>query len=181
MRKKYHTIKELIIDVYQKDGLSDYEYATQEVKKYFPNSKWKKSHFSWYRSQFKKGKIEISGGKPATKTYTQKTDSQVKTIGDEILNHINFVLDITAKNDTDLRFKLNRWVYARLLQAEIRAKRPIKKQLWDTGMKSCQGNGCNKKFTSLKNVEIHRRDNSKGYSIVNCILVCRECHEKNNT
>jgi hypothetical protein len=67
------------------------------------------------------------------------------------------------------------------MQAEIRAKRPIKKQLWNSGMKSCQTSGCGKEFKTLKNVEIHRRNNSKGYSVENCILVCRECHEKNNT
>lgn len=103
---------------------------------------------------------------------------EVKKIGDELLNHVNFVLDIAAGNDAELRFKLNRWVYARLQLAERRMKDPIKKQLFDSGIKSCQAPGCGKAFTTLKNVEIHRKDGEIAYSIKNCMLVCRKCHEK---
>lgn len=114
--------------------------------------------------------------KPILSSEKKLTIPQIKKIGDGILNHINFILDVTAKDDADFRFKLNRWVYSRLQQAEIRTKRPIKKQLWDLGMKSCQE--CHGKFDTLKNVEIHRKDTSKGYSVKNCILVCRKCHQK---
>jgi len=173
--KKYRTIKELVLDINNRMGLSDYEATTREVKKHFPDSKWSKSHFAWYRSQIRTGRITNTQEPPAK---ALNSDPDVKRIGDQILNHINFVLDISAKNDSDLRFKINRWVYSRLLQVEVRAKRPIKKQLWNGGMRSCQALGCGKEFSTLKNVEIHRKDNTRGYSVENCILVCRECHEK---
>lgn len=176
--QKYRTIKELVFDINNRIGLSNYKATTNEIKKYFPNSKWNKSHFTWYRSQIRTGKMKNMAKLPSK---VVKTDPKVKKIGDQILNHINFVLDISAKNNSDFRFKINRWVYSRLLQAEIRTKRPIKKQLWNSGMKSCQVSGCGKQFNTLKNVEIHRKNNSKGYSVENCILVCRDCHEKDNT
>jgi len=174
-KKEYKTIKELVIDLYNRNGLSDYEATKEEIKKHFPNSKWNKNHFAWYRSQIKTGKIKTSKQK---QSGTDKADPEVKRIGDEILKHINFILDITAKNNSDLRFKLNRWVYSRLQQFENKTKRPIKKQLWESGIKSCQAPNCGKIFKTIKNIEIHRKDNSKGYSVENCILVCRECHEK---
>jgi len=41
--------------------LPSYEKLTSLVKANFPNSKWQKSHYSWYKSQIKTGKIEVSG------------------------------------------------------------------------------------------------------------------------
>ena len=108
----------------------------------------------------------------------RSTDPEVKKIGEHLLNHVNFVLDIAAGNNAELRFKLNRWVYARLQLTERRMKDPIKKQLFDAGIKACQAPGCGKTFASLKNVEIHRKNNERAYSIKNCMLVCRQCHEK---
>lgn len=137
--EKYRTIKELVLDINNRIGLSDYEATTREVKKYFPDSKWGKSHFAWCRSQIRTGKIKSTQTLPSK---APKTDPDVKKIGDQILNHINFVLDMSTKSNADLRFKINRWVYSRLLQAEVRAKRPIKKQLWNGGMRSCQALGC---------------------------------------
>jgi 5-methylcytosine-specific restriction endonuclease McrA len=101
---------------------------------------------------------------------------KIKRIGDEILNHARFVIGIAAGNDAQMRFKLNRWVYARLQQEEIREKRIVKQALWDSGIRLCQR--CKKKFKSIKNVEIHRKDGEKIYSIENCQLLCRECHQK---
>jgi len=173
--KQYRTIKELVLDINSRIGLSDYEATTREVKEHFPNSKWSKSHFAWYRSQIRTGRITSTQKLPSK---SPESGPDVKRIGDQILAHISFILDISAKNDSDLRFKINRWVYSRLLQAEVRAKRPIKKQLWNAGMRSCQALGCPKEFSTLKNVEIHRKDSTRGYSVENCILLCRECHEK---
>ena len=174
--KKYKSIKELVIDIHNRNGLSDCAAVTKEVKERFPDSKFDKSHCDWYKSQIKTGKIKTH--KQIKQFKNGQIDPKVKKIGDEILNHINFVMDISSGDDANLRFKLNRWVYSRLLQSEIKAKRPIKKKLWESGMNTCQAPKCNKIFKSLKNVEIHRKNQQKIYSIENCILVCRECHEK---
>lgn len=111
------------------------------------------------------------------KKVKMKTKKEkVKQIGDEILEHTRFVIGLAAGNDAQMRFKLNRWVYARLMQDEIREKRPVKQALWDSGIKACQR--CGKKFKSIKGVEIHRKDSNKTYSVENCQLLCRECHQK---
>ena len=100
----------------------------------------------------------------------------MKRIGDQILNHVRFIIETAAGSDPDLKFKLNRWVFARLLQDEIRIKRPIKQALWDSGMRSCQA--CGARFESLKNIELHRKIRGRAYGIENCELLCRECHQQ---
>jgi RecB family endonuclease NucS len=57
--KKYSSIKQLVIDETISNGeIPSLEYLTALVKENFPNSKWQKSHYDWYRSQIKTGKIE---------------------------------------------------------------------------------------------------------------------------
>jgi len=114
--------------------------------------------------------------KEKIKKQLSKPDSKIKNIGDGLLYHINFVLDTASAGDETLRFKLNRWVYTRLHQKEIQSKRPIKKQLWESGNKQCAK--CGEPFNTKKNIEIHRVNPDKIYSIENCVLVCKACHEK---
>lgn len=81
-----------------------------------------------------------------------------------------------AKDDADVEFKLRRWIYARLLLDERKQSRLIKRKLWDSGMKYCQA--CGKKFSTIKGVEIHRKNEALGYSVKNCELMHRKCHQK---
>jgi len=194
-RKKYSTIKDLVFDIiHQTKGKIDYETMTKYVLKHSPHSKWGPSHWTWYKSQINIGKfkndfsdeekknLQLKKTKkistnllPAGKKGKQEED-HVKRIGDNILNHVRMMIREITKDDKDFEFKLNRWVYSRLQQDEIAKKRPIKQELWDLGMRSCQG--CDKEFQTLKGVEIHRKDSSKAYSINNCELLCRPCHQK---
>jgi len=181
--KSYKTIKELVFDIiHQTKDTVDYKTITKYVRKYFPESKWKPSHWSWYRSQIKNGKFKSQFSKEEKKNLniklqkaTPKEENNVKRIGDAILNHVRFVINETAKENADLKFKLNRWVCARLQQDEIREKKPIKQKLWDSGIYSCQS--CGKEFETIKGVEIHRKDPSTGYSVENCELLCCRCHQ----
>ncbi len=57
----YISIKQLVIDETISNGtLPTFERLTELVKENFPNSKWQKSHYDWYKSQIKTGKIEIT-------------------------------------------------------------------------------------------------------------------------
>lgn len=103
-------------------------------------------------------------------------DPEIKRIGDSLLHHVRDMISLAAGDDADKKFKLNRWVFSRLLQDEIRVKRPIKRELWDGGMRSCQS--CGQGFRSLKGVELHRKDASRSYSTDNCELLCGECHQE---
>ncbi len=57
----FGSIRQLVIDeTISNGGLPDFERLTELVKENFPNSKWQKSHYDWYKSQIKTGKIEIT-------------------------------------------------------------------------------------------------------------------------
>ncbi len=205
-RESYRTIKALVLDfVHRCGGRVEYELLTAEVRQRFPKSQWKKTHWAWYSYQIRRGRFKVlfseeeranvAGGKAdralkaeaptvdrgnvdaaASTRGPQPKDPEVKRIGDAILNHARFVVGLAAADKPDLRFKVNRWVFSRLLGDEVRTKRPIKNELWESGMRACQA--CGQPFASAKNVEIHRKDADKGYSLENCELLCRECHQE---
>ena len=194
-RKNYSTIKDLVFDIiHQTKGKIDYETMTKYVLENFPNSKWKTTHWSWYKNQIRTGRFKNNfsdeekknlqlkmTGKTSTiilpvKKGEKQEENHVKRIGDNILNHTRMMIREITKDDEDFEFKLNRWIYSRLQQDEIAKKRPIKQELWDLGMRSCQD--CDKEFPTIKGVEIHRKDGTKAYSIDNCELLCRPCHQK---
>jgi len=201
----YRTIKSLVFDhVHRRSGKVGYDDLTAEVRKHFPDSAWKKTHWAWYKNQIVNGRFkdmfsaderaalkdgQSVTGKDVSRVATPPAlsatpvrqgpvakDPAVKRIGDEMLRQVRFILDLAAGPDDLMRFKLNRWVFSRLLQDEIRIKRPIKKRLWDSGSKKCKA--CGQPFKSLKGVELHRSKSSMGYSIENCELLCRECHQE---
>lgn len=200
----YRTIKALVLDfVHASGGNVDYASLTERVRSRFPASKWQKTHWAWYRHQILHGRFKnqfseqertalsqgarpiaapaapITGGDESSADVVKQmrqVDPETKRVGDAILNHVRFVISLAAGNDITKQFKLKRWVFSRLLGEENRVKRPIKKQLWAQGMRTCQA--CQQQFPSLKGVEIHRKDGAQGYSAANCELLCRECHQE---
>jgi len=179
---RYRTIKELVFGfVNTNNGIVDPEKLEKLVLTHFPNSAWKNTHWAWYRNQICKGKYtnefseeikeKLSGG---SRRSTTRRDA-IKDCGDEILRQARISITEAAKGNVDLRFKINRWVYARLMHDEIQAKKPFKQALWDSGIRACQG--CGKPFSSLKGVHIHRIDASKNYDDDNCQLLCALCHK----
>lgn len=59
--KNYKSIKQLVIDeTISNGGLPSYEALTSLVRENFPNSKWQQSHYDWYKSQIKTGRIEVT-------------------------------------------------------------------------------------------------------------------------
>jgi RecB family endonuclease NucS len=59
--QKYTSIKQLVIDETLSNGqFPSLVSLTTLVKENFPNSKWDKKHYDWYKSQIKTGKIEIN-------------------------------------------------------------------------------------------------------------------------
>lgn len=198
--RPYKTIKDVVFDIIrQTKGFADYETVTKAVLEHFPNCKWKKPHWAFYRSKITSerglykdefseeiranlrrtpkppGPREGVARIPLEKNGKETKKDTIKRIGDKILEHARFVIGLAAKDDTRMRFKLRRWVYARLLQDEIREKRPIKKALWNSGIRACR---CGEKFSTIKGVEIHRKDADKDYSVENCELLCRKCHQE---
>jgi len=54
---KYRFIKDLVLDLVRKSsGRIGYDEVTAEVRKQFPQSAWKETHWAWYKSQIVTGK-----------------------------------------------------------------------------------------------------------------------------
>jgi 5-methylcytosine-specific restriction endonuclease McrA len=179
---KYRTIKELVFDfVNTNGGVVEPENLEKLVLTHFPNSAWKNTHWAWYKNQICKGKYanefseeikeKLSGG--SRRNITRR--DAIKDYGDEILRQARISITEAANGNADLRFKINRWVYGRLMQDERQTKKPFKQTLWDSGICACQG--CGKPFSSLKGVHLHRIDASKNYDDDNCQLLCALCHK----
>lgn len=59
--RQYNTIKQLVIDQTISNGeMPSYETLTQLVLEHFPNSKWKETHYAWYRSKINTGKFDLT-------------------------------------------------------------------------------------------------------------------------
>lgn len=58
----YRTIKELVVETCMSEGaFPSCEKLTSLVLENFPNSKWQKTHYAWYKSKIKTGEIIIPG------------------------------------------------------------------------------------------------------------------------
>ncbi len=57
----YGTIKALVIDQYNARGaMPPYEALTALVRDHFPESRWQKTHYAWYKSQIRTGRISVA-------------------------------------------------------------------------------------------------------------------------
>jgi RecB family endonuclease NucS len=73
----YRTIKELVIETYMAEGhLPSYEKLTALVRQHFPNSKWKESHYAWYKSKIKTGAIEVPG--VSAENNAERVDEEIE-------------------------------------------------------------------------------------------------------
>ncbi|MCK4284292.1 MAG: hypothetical protein KAX44_08245, partial [Candidatus Brocadiae bacterium] len=87
---QYRTIKSLVFDhIRRKQGRVSYEELTSEVLRHFPNSKWKKTHWAYYRWQIVHGRYEkefsddirqaLSSGKKVTPRIAAPHEEQRET------------------------------------------------------------------------------------------------------
>ena len=83
--KSFRSIKELVIDVYNSEGeMPSYEKLTSLVREHFPNSKWQKSHYAWYKSQIKTGRLSLANGQSPDDNEDQIEDEVVDSIGTQV-------------------------------------------------------------------------------------------------
>jgi serine/threonine protein kinase len=80
---QYRTIKELVIETCKNEEgvFPSYETLTELVKRHFPNSKWQKTHYAWYKSKITTGKISVLGKIVAKRI--PHIASQMETLIDE--------------------------------------------------------------------------------------------------
>ncbi len=102
----YQSIRELVIDTYMSEGeFPSYERLTSLIKANFPNSKWKESHYSWYKSQIRTGKIKVPG--------VERNVSDEKENSD-IVSDIEESIEASISLERDL----HNWLTTRLSEIE---------------------------------------------------------------
>ncbi len=66
------------MDVYNSEGsIPSYEKLTGLVRENFPNSKWQKTHYAWYKSQIKTGRLSLTNG-PSRDDDTDQIENEVE-------------------------------------------------------------------------------------------------------
>jgi len=90
----YSSIKELVIDTCMSEGkFPSYEKLTSLVLKNFPSSKWKKTHYAWYKSKIKKGEIIVPG-------ILDSNEDQIN--GEDSESEIQETIDASLSMERDL-------------------------------------------------------------------------------
>lgn len=54
----FNSIARLVVEAFKKDKEISYDVLTKQVKKIFPNSKWQKTHYAWYKSAIRSGRVK---------------------------------------------------------------------------------------------------------------------------
>jgi endonuclease len=103
----YRTIRELVIETYISEGeFPSYERLTSLIKANFPNSKWKESHYNWYKSQIRTGKIKVSGVEGNISDEKENSD---------IESNIEESIEASVSLERDL----HNWLTTRLSEIEL--------------------------------------------------------------
>ena len=90
----YRTIKELVIDTCAAEGqFPSYEKLTSLVRQYFPASKWKKSHYAWYKNKIKTREIQVPG-LSAVKTVESYEDDLETEVEESIEASVSLERDL---------------------------------------------------------------------------------------
>ncbi len=101
---EYSTIKELVIETCISEGrFPSYEKLTSLVMQHFPTSKWKKTHYSWYKSKIKRGEIEVP-------SFTANEAS--------VENNVETEIDESIKTSVSLEKDLHSYLAARVEEIE---------------------------------------------------------------
>jgi endonuclease len=91
---EYSKIKELVIETcMNEEAFPSYEKLTSLVLKYFPTSKWQKTHYAWYKSKIKRGEISVPGFDP---------DIQINNTSDEAENEVQETIEASLSLERDL-------------------------------------------------------------------------------
>jgi len=87
MTGNYATIKELVIEAYlSENNMPEYEVLTALVKRHFPKSKWKMSHYSWYKSKIKLGQFSVSDRESPTLEDEPRNEAELESEVEESID-----------------------------------------------------------------------------------------------
>jgi hypothetical protein len=102
----FRTIKELVVHQYNLRGaMPPYDDLTSVVRQHFPQSRWKETHYSWYKSAINTGRISVSdtpgGDEP------DDIDTEVESAIEARVSLERDLRDFLARNLTRLEPGLN--------------------------------------------------------------------------
>jgi hypothetical protein len=99
------TIKDLVIETcIAEGGFPSYEKLTSLVKEQFPASRWQKTHYDWYKSKIKTGKIQISGISGERKLETDRRNIVVQNSPMSKIEFANWPRHILCGQLSSIRF-----------------------------------------------------------------------------
>ena len=99
-----------------------------------------------------------------------------ETAARQILEQLRKQIKAAAGENSVDRFKINRYVYARL-QGDEKKKKPKKADLFDKQKGFCAI--CKKRISNIKDTDTHRINDKLGYDDINNVeLVHRSCHQQ---
>lgn len=102
--------------------------------------------------------------------------ANLETRAKQILEQVRNQIKEVAGGNSDDWFKINRYVYARLMQDEKKGK-PKKTNLFDRQKGICWF--CKERIDNIKDTDTHRINEKLGYyDAKNVVLVHRSCHQQ---
>ena len=81
--------------------MPNYETVTSAVRQFFPRSKWQKSHYAWYKSQIKRGRISVQSD-ASLDTSEAEIDSDIESSVEASLSVERDLHDYLARRLSDL-------------------------------------------------------------------------------
>jgi len=101
-----------------------------------------------------------------------------RVVGQEaykILQDVRQKIKVAAGSDPDRWFLINRYVFARLQKDGRAQNKMIKNELFRN---SPYCHHCENELPETRYIELHRLESDRGYSVENCVLIHRKCHQK---
>jgi len=106
----FRTIRQLVIETCMAEGgFPSYEKLTSLVRQHFPSSKWRKTHYAWYKSKIKTGEIQVPG-------FPVKT--QQASISDEVESSVDEAIEASVEASLSLERDLHSYLASRVSEIE---------------------------------------------------------------
>jgi hypothetical protein len=107
----FRTIRQLVVETCIAEGrFPSYEKLTSLVREQFPSSKWKKTHYAWYKSKIKTGEIQVPG-------FPAKT--QQAGINDGVDGSIDEAIEASVEASLSLERDLHSYLASRVSEIEV--------------------------------------------------------------
>lgn len=159
------------------------------VRQNFPTSKWKMSHYAYYKSKIKTGRIAVPGispdstnedAMPEPRQLARTVTNEQRDVARKILDDIEGELERCSNGDPSIAFRMRRYIHARLQlknRGSTEERRKLRAALLERQGGHCAI--CHEPIQPSARTDLHRTG-SAGYTEANTILAHSECHAKHH-